>query len=137
VRTVEPPQQPIELIQTRGLMSNLTTPAFLVDMEGNLVFFNDAAGDLLGLRYEEAGTMGPQEWGTRFEPLREDGSPFPVDHLPLSVALSRNRPSHERMRIRSITGVDAEIEVCAFPITGTEGTRGALAIFWLLGRDAP
>ena len=128
---VEP--HPIELIQTRGLMSNLTTPAFLVDTEGTLVFFNEAAGELLGLRYEEAGPMDPQEWGTRFLPMRADGSPFPVEELPLSVALAKDLPSHERMRIRSVAEVDHEIEVCAFPITGTEGTRGALAIFWLLG----
>ncbi len=128
---VEP--HPIELIQTRGLISNLTTPAFLVDTEGTLVFFNDAAGELLGIRYEEAGPMGPQEWGTRFVPMRVDGSPFPVDELPLSIALSKELPSAERMRIRSATDVEQEIEVCAFPITGTEGTRGALAIFWVLG----
>jgi PAS domain-containing protein len=127
---VEP--HPIELIQTRGLMSNLTTPAFLVDTAGTLVFFNDAAGELLGLRFEEAGPMEPQEWGTRFVPMRVDGSPFPVDELPLSVALSKELPSHERMRIRSASDTEHEIEVCAFPITGTEGTRGALAIFWLL-----
>jgi PAS domain-containing protein len=123
---------PIELIQTRGLMSNLTTPAFLVDTDGTLVFFNDAAGELLGLRYEEAGPMEPDEWGTRFVPMRADGSPFPVDELPLSIALSKELPSAERMRIRSATEVEHEIEVCAFPITGTEGTRGALAIFWVL-----
>ena len=128
-------QRPIELIQTRGLMSNLTTPAFLVDPEGTLVFFNDAAGELLGIRYEEAGPMGPQEWGTRFEPLREDGSPFPVAELPLSRALSRGLPAHARMRIRSELGAENAIEVCAFPITGTAGTHGALAIFWILGPD--
>ena len=126
-------QQPIELIQTRGLMSSLTTPAFLVDMEGTLVFFNDAAGELLGLRYEEAGPMPANEWGTRFVPLRPDGSPFPVEELPLALALSRGLPSHERMHIRAETGSEHDIEVCAFPITGVGGTHGALAIFWLLG----
>jgi PAS domain-containing protein len=128
-------QQPIELIQTRGLMSNLTTPAFLVDPEGNLVFYNDAAGDLLGLRYEEAGAMPAQEWGTRFEPLHEDGSPFPVAELPLSRALARDLPAHARMRIRSARNTQHDIEVCAFPITGTAGTRGALAIFWVLQEE--
>ena len=128
---VEP--HPIELIQTRGLISNLTTPAFLVDTTGTLVFFNDAAGELLGLRYEEAGPMEPEEWGTRFVPMRVDGSPFPVEELPLSVALSRELPSAERMLIRSASDLEHEIEVCAFPITGSEGTSGALAIFWVLG----
>lgn len=126
-------QQPIELIQTRGLMSSLTTPAFLVDPAGTLVFFNDAAGELLGLRYEEAGPLAAEDWGTRFEPLHPDGSPFPVAELPLSVALARGLPSHERMHIRSAIGAEHDIEVCAFPVTGISGTVGALAIFWLLG----
>lgn len=126
-------QQPVELIQTRGLVSNLTTPAFLVDLEGTLVFFNDAAGELLGLRFEEAGAMPAEEWGTRFQSLHEDGSPFPIEEMPLSRALSEQLPSHARMRIRSLTGIDEVIEICAFPITGVTGTHGALAIFWLIG----
>ena len=130
-----PQPQPVELIQTRGLMSSLTTPAFLIDLEGNLVFFNDPAGELLGLRYEEAGRMGPQEWGTKFEPTHTDGSPFPVEDLPLSRALGDGLPAHERMHIKSVTGVESDIEVCAFPITGVDGTHGALAIFWLLGEN--
>jgi PAS domain-containing protein len=129
-------QQPIELIQTRGLMSNLTTPAFLVDPDGALVYYNDAAGELLGLRYEEAGPMEAGEWGTRWEPRHPDGSPFPVEDLPLSRALSRGLPAHSRMLIQSAVDAKHEIEVCAFPITGTGGTRGALAIFWRLGEDS-
>ncbi len=129
-------QQPIELIQTRGLISNLTTPAFLVDLEGNLIFFNEAAGELLGLRYEEAGPMSRDEWGTRFDATHADGSPFPPDELPLSVALTQRLPSHARMGIHSLAGQSHEIEVCAFPIAGASGTHGALAIFWLLGPGA-
>src|SRR4051794_2665326 len=71
-------QRPVELILARGLMSNLTTPAFLVDTHGTLVFFNDAAGELLGLRYEEAGPMPLPEWGTRFIPLDDQGLQIPV-----------------------------------------------------------
>jgi PAS domain-containing protein len=48
-------QRPVELILARGLMANIATPAFLVDADGTLVFFNDGAGDLLGLRYEDTG----------------------------------------------------------------------------------
>ena len=38
-------QRPVELILARGLMANITTSAFLVDSDGTLAFFNDAAGD--------------------------------------------------------------------------------------------
>jgi len=127
-------QRPVELILARGLMSNLMTPAFLVDPQGTLVFYNDAAGELLGLRYEEAGPMALPEWGTRFTPLDEDGNPIAIEDLPLAVALRELRPVHVRFTVRSLRGDVRQIEVSAFPIVGNQGLRGAMAIFW--DRDA-
>ena len=123
-------QRPVELILARGLMSNLTTPAFLVDPDGTLVFFNDAAGELLGLRYEEAGPMALPEWGTRFTPLTDDGDQIPVEDLPLAVAIRELRPVHVHFTVRSLRGDERRIEVSAFPIVGNQGLRGAMAIFW-------
>ena len=123
-------QQPVELILARGLMSNLTTPAFLVDVDGTLVFFNDAASEVLGLRYEDAGPLELQEWGSRFLPVADDGRSIAVEDLPLAVALREGRPGHLRFRVRSVTGEEREIEVSAFPIVGNAGMRGAMAIFW-------
>jgi PAS domain S-box-containing protein len=126
-------QRPVELILARGLMSNLTTPSFLVDPEGTLVFFNEAAGELLGLRYEEAGPMDLPEWGTRFIPLGEDGRQIPVEDLPLAIALREERPVHVRFTVRSLRGDERDIEVSAFPIVGNAGMQGAMAIFWDAG----
>ena len=123
-------QHPVEIILARGLMSNLTTPAFLVDSDGNLVYYNDAAGELLGLRFEEAGPMKREDWATRFEPLGPDGKPIDPESLPLVIALRRGLASHTAMRIRPATGEPRELEVSAFPIIGTSGQRGAMAIFW-------
>jgi PAS domain-containing protein len=125
-------QHPVEIILARGLMSNLTTPAFLVDLEGTLVFYNEAAGDLLGLHFEEAGPMPVDEWGTFFVPHDETGAPIPVPELPLSRVLSNGQPSHRQMWVRSTLGENRGLEVSAFPIVGSGGMRGALAIFWEL-----
>lgn len=114
----------------RGFTSNLATPAFLVDEAGALVFFNEAAGELLGVSFEEAGTMGPAEWGGRFEPTDLDGEPLEMSELPLTIALEHARPAHRPMRIRSAHGEDHEIEVTAFPVVGRAGATGAIAIFW-------
>jgi PAS domain S-box-containing protein len=111
-------------------MANIATPAFLVDAHGTLVFFNDAAGDLLGLRYEEAGPMKLEQWGTRFVPLTEDGRRLSVDELPLALVLRDVRPVHMAFRVRSARGELHEIEVSAFPIVGNAGLQGAMAIFW-------
>jgi PAS domain-containing protein len=122
-------QHPVELIMARGLVSNLTTAAFLVDAEGVLVFFNERAAELLGVKYEEAGPMAPEEWGGRFAPTTLDDRPLPVEQLPLAIAL-QGRPAHAPMRIRSGSGTPVDIDVTAFPLEGQAGQSGALAIFW-------
>ena len=119
--------RPIELILARSLMASLATPAFLVDVAATLVFFNDAAAGMLGVRFEEAGPMSADDWGTRFAPA---GSGLPIAELPLLIALNQERPVHRRLRIRSATGCVHRIEVTAIPIGGSGGVRGAMALFW-------
>jgi PAS domain-containing protein len=114
----------------RGFSANLVTPAFLIDSAGNLIFYNEAAGELLGVRFEEAGAMAAEDWGSRFEPMGLDDEPLAVEELPLSIALAEERPVHSRLRIRSARGEIRDIEVTAFPVLGVAGRAGALAIFW-------
>jgi PAS domain-containing protein len=123
-------QHPVEVIMARGLMSNMTTPAFLVDNGGTLIFFNEAAGELLGVRFEEAGPMAPAEWGSRFTPTALDGRPLSLEELPLAIAINEARPAHSLLRIVSAVGEERDIEVTAFPIIGRTGQSASLAIFW-------
>ena len=123
-------QKPLELILARNLMSALSTPAFLVDEGGLLVFYNEAAGMLLGKRFEELGTVGPEEWGALFGPFDRDGEPIPYDELPLVVAVRDDRPAHANFEIRSADGTHHRVEASAFPIQTTHGSRGAIAVFW-------
>jgi PAS domain-containing protein len=123
-------QKPLELILARNLMASLSTPAFLVDEDGLLVFYNEAAGALLGKRFEEVGQMGPDEWGHMFGPFNEHGDPIPFDQLPLTIALRQGRPAHADFEIRSLEGNEYRIEVSAMPIVTSSGARGAMAIFW-------
>jgi PAS domain-containing protein len=123
-------QKPLELILARNLLTSISTPAFLVDAEGTLVFFNEAAGALVGRRFEETGALDAREWGEAFGPFDAEGSRIPWDTLPLTIALQHGRPMHTRMYIHNGTGALSEIEVSALPIVGTEGFRGAMAIFW-------
>lgn len=50
-------QKSLELIMARKLIAGLSTQAFLVDDEGVLVFYTEAAGALLGRCFEEAGAI--------------------------------------------------------------------------------
>ena len=47
-------QRPIELILARNLLSSLSTPAFLASGPGEIIFYNEAAGAILGQRFEAA-----------------------------------------------------------------------------------
>ncbi len=114
----------------QGMMAHLTTPAFLVDRAGTLIFFNESAGRLLGESYEEAGAMPAEVWAERFAPTTPEDEPLAPNQLPLSIAVTEGRPAHRPMRIVGADGVTRAIEATAFPIVGRQGQTGAMAIFW-------
>src|SRR5215211_4354972 len=126
---------PLEMIQARNLTSRLSTASFLVDGEGTLVYFNDAAAELLGISFDEAGAMEPGTWGTRFRPREPNGRELPVGELPLAVAVQSGRPGFARMEITGADGDDHLIEVTAFPIMSGGRQRGSVAIFWPVTDD--
>ena len=129
--TVNDEQKPLELILARNLLSSISTPGFLVDEHNELVFYNDAAAELLGKRFEEVGRLPAEEWSAMFGPFDDGGEPIPVEELPLVVALRHNRPSYARLHVHSLNDERHEIEVAALPLVANAGGfRGALAIFW-------
>ena len=127
-------QKPLELILARNLMSALSTPAFLVDEGGVLVFYNEAAGALLGKRFEELGTVGAEEWGSLFGPFDERGEPIPYDELPLVVAVRNGRPAHADFEISSAAdGAPPPGRSLGLPDPHRAGSQGAIAVFWPAG----
>jgi PAS domain-containing protein len=130
-------QRPLELILARNLLSSLSTPAFLADRTNDIVFYNEAAGALLGRRFEESGPMTAEDWLNEFGPLDESGEPIPFEDQPLTLALRANRAAHAHHRIRSLGGTIHEVEVSGMPIIGASGFNGAMVFFWLAGGPLP
>src|ERR1700759_2981181 len=97
----DPPEQPLELILARNLISIISLGAMLVDVEGALVFYNDAAAEVLGSRFEEPGRIPWEDWRTEIGPFDHQGSRLPTDNLPVTVALRDGRPGYGRFHIRS------------------------------------
>lgn len=128
-------QRPLELILARNLLATLSTAAFLVNRPGEIVFYNEAAGALLGRRFEEAGAMSPQDWVTTFGPFDDDGQPIPIERQPLTAALREDRPAHVRHRIRSLSGGERVVEVSGVPVIGADGFQGAMVFFWEAGEE--
>ena len=129
-------QRPLSLILARNLLSSISTPGFLVDAKGILLFFNEAAGALLGRRFEETGKLPPEQWGAEFGPLDDDGEPIPWNELPLTLALRADRAAHSRVCVRSADGSLVDVEVSALPIVSEGGFHGALCVFWPSGNGA-
>lgn len=124
----------IELILMRQLASCLSVPILMVDLNGDLLYFNEAAEPIIGRRFEETGTIQRGEWSSLFQPTNDDGSPVPREEQPLFISTELRRPAHRRSRIRGLDGMVRQIEGIAFPLL-TAGDRclGAVGIFWEVG----
>lgn len=131
------PQKPLELILARNLLTSVTTPAFLVAKDGTLLFYNEAAGALIGRPFEDTGQLDLEEWTRRFGPFDENDEPVSFDELPLTRALAEGRPAHEEFSVRSADGEMHRIAASAMPIVGAaSGASGVMVIFWPVDEQA-
>ena len=124
-------QQQVEVILARHLAENLALPIFIVDPQGNLIFFNEPAEAVLGLRFGDTGLLPASEWSTMFEPVDKNGEPILPEELPLVVAMTQSHPAHKGFWIRGLDNEMRQIELTAFPLIGQSGRiSAAVAIFW-------
>ena len=124
-------QRNLVLILARSFAAQLATAVFLVDADGTVIYFNEAAELLLGQRFIEGAGMAPEQWSTRYRPRDSEGHTVPLESLPLGVTKLKREPAHGVLWILGADGVDRRIEVAAFPLLArTEDFVGAIALFW-------
>jgi PAS domain-containing protein len=124
-------QKHLVLILAREFASNLATPTLIADADGTLVFYNEAAEEVVGHTFAESGEMPLDDWTTSFSPRNEQGQPLPPERRPARIALDERRAAHERFRITSRDGVDRDVAVTAFPLFAhADEFVGVVAIFW-------
>ena len=123
-------QKPLGLILARNFLTSLSTAAFLVDTKGGILFYNEAAGALLGISFEEFGRKAAEDWSAEVGPFGDGGEPIPIEDLPTTKALRQGRPAHGEFLIRSVQGAEHRIESTALPIVEEEGQEGAMILFW-------
>jgi len=125
------PAQPLELILARQFGDSLNMPVFLVDTEGNLLFYNEPAEEIFGLRFSETGGMRLEEWATIFRPIDKDGNPLAPEDLPLVKTLTTKIPASGSFYIDSLKGERILISVTSVPVIGRANRySGAMAMFW-------
>jgi PAS domain-containing protein len=131
------PDTPIELILARQVASYLTLPIILTDAQGDLVFYNEPAENLLGLTFDNTGPLPLTERIQALELRDENGAAVPFEDVPLVRALQLGRPDYQRLVMRGLDGIDRPIEATAFPLMRADGTLiGGIAIFWERPRPA-
>ena len=136
-----PTQQSLQLILARNLLSTLSSPAFIVDPDQIVVFYNDSNDSSLhkvhslGIAYEETGKMPVTEWRARMGSIEANGNPIVEAELPTAVAQRERRPVHTTATVRIGQEDERVLEMLALPLIGPNDTyEGAVGIFW--PRDA-
>jgi PAS domain-containing protein len=124
-------QEPIELILVKHWASYIAVPMFIVDVDGNLIFYNNSAEAILGRSFDEAGEINAADLEDIFVTQDLDGTPIASADLPVVRSLVERIPSHRTIRILALDGSWRTIDATAIPIIG-QGKRhlGVLAAFW-------
>ena len=124
-------QRELEIILIRRWASYVSVPIFMLSPEGDLLYYNDAAGKLLGSSYDESGPMSALELGDIFATATVEGKTMPSEELPIVRALTGRKPTHGPIRFTGLDGVERRVDVTGIPLLGL-GDRflGVLAVFW-------
>ena len=131
------PPKPLPLILARELASNLATAMFLLDADGMLVFYNDAAELLIGKPFAELGEIPAGEFGAVMELATPDGEPVKRRDTPAGLAFFERRPAHKTLVATGYDGVRRTVEATAYPLFGAVGEMcGVVSVFWEQGASA-
>jgi PAS domain-containing protein len=124
-------QKHLILILAREFASKLATPMFVADADGDVVFYNEAAEEILGRPFSEGMQMSADEWGSLFELKTVDGLPMSLSEMPAGIALLERRPAHGALRMTGLDGTKHVVAVTAFPLFAhADEVVGMVAIFW-------
>ena len=128
-------QRNVALILARELAVNVTTPMWMWDEAGMLVYYNEPAAAVIGRPFDDVETMHLNEI-ERFQSEDLEGNRLAVEDLPSNVALREKRPAQQDLRITGFDGVKRTISVTAIPLF-VRGDQfvGTMAVFWELGEE--
>ena len=122
-------QHSLELILARNLVENMSIPAFILDADGVLAFFNQSAAEIIGRRFEETGPLSQDEWRLELSHAGHgEQTPWNTESIP--AALREGRPAHERFHLRCRDDERVEVEASILPLAGPQGISGGLLAFW-------
>ena len=129
------PRNPTEIIVLKQFAGCLAIPMLVIGPTGDLLYFNESAEPLLGLRFDEAGELDVEEWSRIIPTFDEFGGAFKPEERPLVRALTERRPLHRRLILQRFDGHSVRVEGTSIPLVASDDRLlGALAFFWEDGR---
>jgi PAS domain-containing protein len=131
-------QRNLILILARAFAAQLATAVFLLDPEGTVIYYNEAAERLTGRPFIEGAGLTAEDWLSRTRPRDEGGVEVGVQDLPLGTTMLKQEPSHGIVIFSTADGVDRRVETASFPLFAhTEDFVGSFSVVWPIEEDRP
>ncbi len=123
--------KPIQLILARQLASSLAMPIVIVDAEGTLIYWNEPAELLLGIRFEETGEIPASIWREQFAVRDDEGKHIGQHEWPLVIALTQQTPVSRTIWVGAPNGMWRHVTWTSVPfIAQGEEFLGVQNVFW-------
>lgn len=121
----------VELILARHLASRLAVPVLLVDAKGDTLFYNEAAQEIIGQRFEDYQALPFEERLAILAPRDPNGRRLHPSRLPGLTAMRTRRPAHTSFVLHDIQGRGHAVEATAVPLESAAGqVLGATIVVW-------
>ena len=133
-----PAQRNLVLILARAFAAQIATAVFLLDEEGTVIYYNEAAERLTGRPFIEGAGMTATDWMAASHPRDDEGELIAFENLPLGITMLKREPAHGVVTFTSREGQNLRIENATFPLFAhTEDYVGTFVFVWPLERDRP
>ena len=107
------------------------TPAFVLDRNGALVFFNEGSEVMIGIRFDDVGVLPAEEWTALINVRMSDGSPFRLESTPGLTEIQQSRPGLGHVRFTAPDGIDRLVRAVSTPLFTQLGEFvGAIVQVW-------
>lgn len=124
-------QKPMQLILARQLASSLAMPIVIVDAKGVLIYWNEPAEPLLGIRFEEIGEIPAEEWQQQFSVTDGERQLIPQSEWPLVIALTQHKPVARTIWLGCPDGRWRNVNWTSVPLLAQGGEfLGVQTVFW-------
>jgi PAS domain-containing protein len=131
---VQRQQKNLIVILAREFASKLATPMFVADAGGDVVFYNEAAEEILGRPFSEGTDLSAEQWVSLFQPRTVEGAPMALAEMAAGIPLLEHKPAHGVLRITGLDGRERVVAVTGFPLFAhADEFVGMVAIFWEQG----